>query len=188
MVGHNGSGKSTLARLLAGRTPTAGRLARPGAPALGRPGGTAMVFQRPETQVLGVRVADDLRWGLPPAHPVDVDALLAAVGLAGFALRETATLSGGELQRLAIAAALARGPALLISDESTTMLDPDGRRLVMEVLRGLPDQGTAVVPLSQCRRFEVENRDSAGRAVHRGSRASRMTVNCQRFSGWKKLR
>jgi len=145
VVGHNGSGKSTLARILAGRPPTAGRVERPGAPALGRPGGTAMVFQRPETQVLGVRVADDLRWGLPPEHLVDVDELLAAVGLGGFAARETATLSGGELQRLAIAAALARGPALLISDESTTMLDPDGRRLVMDVLRSLPERGTAVV-------------------------------------------
>jgi energy-coupling factor transport system ATP-binding protein len=92
-----------------------------------------------------VRVDDDLRWGLPPDYPVDVDGLLEAVGLAGFAPRETATLSGGELQRLAIAAALARGPALLISDESTTMLDPDGRRLVMDVLRSLPERGTAVV-------------------------------------------
>ena len=63
--------------------------------------------------MLGVRVADDLRWGLPPEHPVDVEALLAAVGLDGLASRETATLSGGELQRLAIAAALARAPALL---------------------------------------------------------------------------
>jgi energy-coupling factor transport system ATP-binding protein len=145
VVGHNGSGKSTLARIVAGRPPTAGRVERPGAAALGRSGGTAMVFQRPETQILGVRVDDDLRWGLPPDYPVDVDALLAAVGLDGFAARETATLSGGELQRLAIAAALARGPALLVSDESTTMLDPDGRRLVMDVLRGLPARGTAVV-------------------------------------------
>jgi energy-coupling factor transport system ATP-binding protein len=74
-----------------------------------------------------------------------VDGLLAAVGLAGFESRETATLSGGELQRLAIAAALARGPALLISDECTTMLDPEGRRLVMDVLRSLPERGTAVM-------------------------------------------
>ena len=52
---------------------------------------------------------------------------------------------GGELQRLAIAAALARRPALLISDESTAMVDPAGRRQVMDVLRRLPAKGTAVV-------------------------------------------
>jgi energy-coupling factor transporter ATP-binding protein EcfA2 len=145
IVGHNGSGKSTLARLLAGRPPTGGEVERPGAAALGRRGGTAVVFQRPESQVLGVRVADDLRWGLPVDEHIDVDALLAAVGLQGFAERETATLSGGELQRLAIAAALARRPALLVSDESTAMVDPAGRRQVMDVLRRLPAEGTAVV-------------------------------------------
>jgi energy-coupling factor transport system ATP-binding protein len=95
--------------------------------------------------VLGVRVADDLRWGVPTDEPVDIDGLLAQVGLVGFADRETATLSGGELQRLAIAAAMARKPALLISDESTAMVDPDGRRRVMEVLHQLPAMGTAVV-------------------------------------------
>src|SRR5437588_1359538 len=145
VVGHNGSGKSTLARLLAGQPPTAGTVERPGAAALGRDGGTAVMFRRPESQVLGVRAADDLRFGLPANEDVDVDGLLASVGLDDFAERETATLSGGELQRLAIAAALARRPALLISDESTAMVDPIGRRQVMDVLRRLPDTGTAVV-------------------------------------------
>jgi len=145
VVGHNGSGKSTLARILAGRAPTGGTVERPGAAALGHDGGTAVVFQRPESQVLGVRASDDLRFGLPAEEHIDVDNLLATVGLEGFAERETATLSGGELQRLAIAAALARRPALLVSDESTAMVDPSGRRQVMDVLRQLPAQGTAVV-------------------------------------------
>ena len=78
-----------------------------------------MVFQRPDSQVLGVRVADDLRWGLPPGHPVPVDELLSRVGLDDAGERETATLSGGELQRLAVAALLARRPAVVVSDEST---------------------------------------------------------------------
>ena len=145
VVGHNGSGKSTLARLLAGGQATAGSVDRPGSAGLGRQGGTAEIFQRPESQVLGVRAADDLRFGLPVDEDIDVDGLLASVGLDGFAERETATLSGGELQRLAIAAALARRPALLISDESTAMVDPAGRRQVMDVLRRLPAAGTAVV-------------------------------------------
>ncbi|MBV9410435.1 MAG: DUF2232 domain-containing protein [Acidimicrobiia bacterium] len=145
VVGHNGSGKSTLARLLAGRPPTAGAVERPGAAGLGKDGGTAEIFQRPESQVLGVRAEDDLRFGLPAEEHIDVDELLRTVGLEGFAGRETATLSGGELQRLAIAAALARRPALLVSDESTAMVDPAGRRQVMDVLRQLPTRGTAVV-------------------------------------------
>jgi energy-coupling factor transport system ATP-binding protein len=145
IVGHNGSGKSTLARLLAGRPPTGGTVERPGAAALGKNGGTAEIFQRPESQVLGVRASDDIRFGLPPDEGLDVEGLLRSVGLEGFAERETATLSGGELQRLAIASALARRPALLISDESTAMVDPAGRRQVMDVLRQLPANGTAVV-------------------------------------------
>ena len=128
VVGANGSGKSTLARLLAGRrAPTGGELERPGAVGLGQTGGTAIVFQRPEAQVLGVRVRDDLVWGLPDPRVIDIDAALDRVGLRELADRETSTLSGGELQRLAIAAALARRPKLLISDESTAMVDATGR-------------------------------------------------------------
>ncbi len=145
VVGPNGSGKSTLARVLAGWEPAAGAVSRPGPVGLGRPGGTAMVFQRPETQVLGVRVRDDVVWGLPADAAVDVAGALGRVGLDGFAERETATLSGGELQRLALAAAIARSPALLLSDESTAMVDRGGREQVVCLLRTLADDGAAVV-------------------------------------------
>jgi energy-coupling factor transport system ATP-binding protein len=137
IVGPNGSGKSTLARVLAGRRPTAGEVVRPGSTGLGKPGGTAIVFQRPELQVLGVRVRDDVVWGLPDPQLVDVPAVLDRVGLQSFAERETSTLSGGELQRLAVAAALARHPALLISDESTAMVDSVGRQLLVALLRSM---------------------------------------------------
>ncbi|MFW0789812.1 ABC transporter ATP-binding protein [Gordonia sp. CPCC 205333] len=148
VVGPNGSGKSTLAKLLAGRLPTEGTIQRPGQAALGRPGGTAMVLQRPETQMLGSRVADDVVWGLPPdwATEVDVEAILAAVGLTGLGGRETLDLSGGQQQRLAIAAALARHPALLIADEVTSMVDPAGRDELIALLRSLPQRfGISVV-------------------------------------------
>jgi len=150
IVGANGSGKSTLARLLAGRrTPSGGELTRPGAVGLGRPGGTAIVSQRPEAQVLGVRVRDDVVWGMPHPERVDVDSYLRRVGLAEFIGRETATLSGGELQRLAIAAALARDPKLLISDESTAMVDAVGRARLVALFRELAhDDGMGVVHIT----------------------------------------
>ncbi|HEY3701813.1 MAG TPA: DUF2232 domain-containing protein [Acidimicrobiales bacterium] len=159
VLGPNGSGKSTLARILAGLEPTEGLITRPGDAGLGRRGGTAMVFQRPESQVLGVRVRDDVVWGLPPGEAVDVGELLACVGLAGLEERETATLSGGQLQRLAIAAALARRPALLISDEATSMLDAAGREDLTELLRELArSQGVTVVHITH-RQEEVRGAD-----------------------------
>jgi energy-coupling factor transport system ATP-binding protein len=146
VVGPNGAGKSTLVSLLAGAEPTSGSVRRPGRVGLGRPGGTAVVGQRAEAQVIGSTVGEDLRWGLPPSYPVDVEALLGSVGLAGLASASTESLSGGQLQRLVVAAAMARRPALLISDESTSMLDAAGRAEILDLLASLPARaGTAVV-------------------------------------------
>lgn len=165
IVGPNGSGKSTLAKLLAGRPPSVGAVGRPGAAALGRPGGTAMVLQRPETQMLGSRVADDVVWGLHPdvAAAVDVEQILAEVGLAGLGHRETLDLSGGQQQRLAIAAALARRPALLIADEVTSMVDPVGRDELVALLRALPHRFGITVVLITHRMTEAA---AADRVIH----------------------
>jgi energy-coupling factor transport system ATP-binding protein len=137
VTGANGSGKTTLMLLLCGREPTSGSIERPGAVGLGQLGGTAVVMQHPESQVLGSRVADDVVWGLPPGTTTDVPGLLDEVGLTGMEERDTGGLSGGELQRLAVAAALARQPAILIADEVTTMVDQRGREGLLSVLSGL---------------------------------------------------
>lgn len=160
IVGANGSGKSTLSKLLSGVDPTIGIVDRPGAPGLGKQGGTALVLQRPEAQMLGARVADDLVWGLPVGMHVDVEGLLAEVGLAGLGDRETTDLSGGQQQRLAVAAALARDPQLLIADEVTSMVDPIGRAELIGILAELPRRRGITVVL-------ITHRDSEARAADR---------------------
>ena len=143
--------------ILAGREPTSGTLDRPGAVGLGKLGGTAVVLQHPESQVLGTRVADDVVWGLPPGTKIDVDGCSPRSASRTLAERDTGSLSGGELQRLALAAALAREPALLIADEVTTMVDQQGRDALLGVLAGLnhttPDRAGAHHALQQRGRF-----------------------------------
>jgi energy-coupling factor transport system ATP-binding protein len=163
ITGANGSGKTTLMLVLAGREPTSGIVERPGAVGLGRLGGTAVVMQHPESQVLGTRVADDVVWGLPPGTSIDVGRLLSEVGLDSHAERDTGSLSGGELQRLAVAAALAREPALLIADEVTSMVDQQGRDALLGVLSGLKQQHrTALVHITHYN----NEADSADRTIN----------------------
>ena len=134
VVGDNGVGKTTLIEAIAGLHETDG-ITRSGRPGLGEPGGTALIGQAPQTQVLGLRVVDDLAWGTTAID--DPQTLLASVGMEHLADQPTSRLSGGELQRLAVAAALARNPSLVLSDESTAMLDPDGRSRVLDLLAGV---------------------------------------------------
>lgn len=141
LEGPNGIGKTSLLDAVAGLVPAEG--VGHDAAALGAAGGTAFIGQRPETQVVGVRVVDDVLWGAPPG--TDPGPALEIVGLAHNLTQPTSELSGGELQRLAVAAALVRRPSLLLSDESTAMLDPAGRRAVIDLLLTTARQGTAVV-------------------------------------------
>ena len=138
--GPNGAGKSTLLDALAGMD-NHDAVIRAGEVGLGSPGGTARVGQRPEAQVVGTTVDEDLRWGLDT--PIDVAATLADVGLTLPEDRPTSELSGGELQRLALASALRREPRLLLADEVTSMLDPEEQIRITKRLNALRD--TAVV-------------------------------------------
>ncbi len=135
VMGPNGAGKSTLL----------GALVQQNKSDLGSIGGVAVIGQRPDSQIVGARVREDLSWGFPEV-PTEtrMGEVLALVGLAGFENRETATLSGGQMQRLAIAGALLREPRLLISDEATSMLDPTTRRDVRGLLKSLAEHSTVV--------------------------------------------
>lgn len=172
VVGANGSGKSTLARILVGAEPTGGRVERRGPTGLGVIGGTAMILQHPESQILGTRVADDVVWGLPVDDRPDaeqIEGLLTEVGLAGYGERDTGSLSGGELQRLAVAAALARRPKLLVADEATAMIDPAGQRALVALLAELPRRHGMAVVLITHRSTEAAHADDVVH-LHQGRR------------------
>ena len=163
LAGSSGSGKSTLIRALCGLVPhfhggdasgelTVGGLdVRDNGPAE-LAGLCGTVFQDPETQVVmgGVRAELELplqqRGGTPAAVGRAVEEVALALGVAHLLDRRTESLSGGELQRVAIAAALAHRPALLLLDEPTSQLDPVAGDELIWMLRRLNEEwGTAVV-------------------------------------------
>jgi energy-coupling factor transport system ATP-binding protein len=115
---------------------------------------------------------------VPSSEALDVETLLATVGLGGLATAATDSLSGGQLQRLSIATALARRPALLISDESTSMLDAAGRVAVLDLLASLPARmGTSVVHVTHDP-AEAARADRVVRLAH--GRASRRVRDAPR--------
>jgi energy-coupling factor transport system ATP-binding protein len=137
LIGASGAGKSTLLQALAGLLdPTSGEVEGE----LHVHGQTGLVLQDPETQLVMARAGDDVAFGLEnhciPTAEIwpRVHRALADVGFPYSEDRATAALSGGEKQRLAIAGILALRPRVLLLDEPTANLDPDGARAIREVL------------------------------------------------------
>lgn len=158
LLGASGSGKSTLLRAMAGLLDPAAGVETEGLLLVDRldPRAarhrTGMLFQDPESQIVMGRAGDDVAFGLenrcvPTGEiPIRVEAALAAVDFPYGTERSTDALSGGELQRLALAGTLALEPGLLLLDEPTANLDPDGAQAVRDVLRRLSERrGTTMV-------------------------------------------
>lgn len=159
VLGHNGSGKSTLAKLLNGLfLPSEGRVMVAGMDTkdekhtwdIRRRAG--MVFQNPDNQLVATQVTDDVAFGLenigvPTAEmPARIEEALRLTNMTAFAERAPHLLSGGQKQRVAIAGILAMKPEALILDEATAMLDPQGRREVLDTVLTLNrEQGITVV-------------------------------------------
>ena len=150
VLGHNGSGKSTLAKLMnALYLPTGGKVYVCGMDTadedrlwdIRRQAG--MIFQNPDNQIVATVVREDVAFGLENLGvPHDemvarVDQALATVRMTELADKAPHMLSGGQKQRVAIAGILAMQPSCIIADEATAMLDPTGRREVLETVRAL---------------------------------------------------
>ena len=152
IVGHNGSGKSTIAKLLIG-------LLKAKSGEIKILGNTlneenvyslrnhvGIVFQNPDNQFIGSTVADDIAFGLEnhcvPQEQMQaiIEDVAARVNMSNFLDSEPTKLSGGQKQRVAIAGILAIAPDIIIFDESTSMLDPQGKASINEQIQKLHDE------------------------------------------------
>ena len=159
VLGHNGSGKSTLAKHMnAVLLPAGGTVWVDGMDTCDEQylleirRRVGMVFQNPDNQIVANVVEEDVAFGPEnlgvPTEEIRrrVDAALKAVGMEEFVLQAPHHLSGGQKQRIAIAGIIAMEPACIVLDESTAMLDPSGRRVVLDTVRRLNrEKGITVV-------------------------------------------
>ena len=161
ILGHNGSGKTTLARHInallevqSGELTVASLDASDRANVWKIRQRAGMVFQNPDNQFVSSVIEEDLSFG-PRNFGVDeqeipgrIAAALRAVGMDGYEKRSPHLLSGGQKQRIAIAGVLAVDPDILIFDEVTAMLDPEGRHDVIETIGRLHESGRTVIMIS----------------------------------------
>ncbi|MBO0466386.1 energy-coupling factor transporter ATPase [Enterococcus plantarum] len=157
IIGHNGSGKSTLAKTINGLLLPASGSISVGGKELNETNVwdirkmVGMVFQNPDNQFVGSTVEDDVAFGLEnqgiPREEmlVRVKDALEKVRMSTFATREPARLSGGQKQRVAIAGVVALRPDIIILDEATSMLDPEGRDEVISTIKKIKEESNLTV-------------------------------------------
>lgn len=157
IVGHNGSGKSTTVRLIDGLLEAeSGDIIISGDKLTAdnvweKRRQIGMVFQNPDNQFVGATVEDDVAFGLEnqgmdyPMMVKRVHEALELVGMQNFKEREPARLSGGQKQRIAIAGVVALQPDIIILDEATSMLDPEGRLELIRTVKEIKDKNHLTV-------------------------------------------
>ena len=157
IVGHNGSGKSTTVRLIDGLLEAeSGDIIISGDKLTAenvweKRRQIGMVFQNPDNQFVGATVEDDVAFGLEN-QGLDYDLMvervhqaLELVGMQDFKEREPARLSGGQKQRVAVAGVVALRPDIIILDEATSMLDPEGRLDLIQTVKKIKDKNELTV-------------------------------------------
>ena len=157
IVGHNGSGKSTTVRLIDGLLEAeSGDIIISGDKLTAenvweKRRQIGMVFQNPDNQFVGATVEDDVAFGLEN-QGLDYDLMvervqqaLELVGMQDFKEREPARLSGGQKQRVAVAGVVALRPDIIILDEATSMLDPEGRLALIQTVKKIKDSNQLTV-------------------------------------------
>lgn len=165
LIGHNGSGKSTIAKIIVGilEAFTDGnendgvyidgiKMTENNYQSLQKKIG--MVFQNPDNQFIGSTVQDDIAFSLENvAMPYDqmkvlVEEYSKKVGMYEYLSREPSSLSGGQKQRVAIAGTLVRHPEILVLDEATSMLDPQGRNDIRTLIRNMKKENPYLTIIS----------------------------------------
>ncbi len=169
IVGHNGSGKSTLAKLFNGLLiPDSGEITACGYSSKNKKSlfeirkRVGVVFQNPDNQLVASIVEDDIAFG-PENLGIKreeikqrIDFALSAVGMEEYKNSSPERLSGGQKQRIAIAGVLALKPEVIILDEATSMLDPRGRKEVLDVVKKLNENGTTVIAITHYMEETIE--------------------------------
>jgi len=157
LIGHNGSGKSTIAKLIIGllekeqgsilidgeelKNDTVETIRRK----------IGIVFQNPDNQFIGATVRDDIAFGLEnhQVDPLEMDAIIEKyareVGMSEYLNHEPTRLSGGQKQRVAIAGILSMEPEILILDEATSMLDPEGKEEINSLVKQLHKENNMTI-------------------------------------------
>lgn len=161
LIGSNGSGKSTLAKLLNGLIfPAEGDInvdginTRQKSKAYEIRKKVGIVFQNPDNQIVATIVEDDVAFGPENLGIVRdemaerVDWALEKTGMIDNRYRVVSKLSGGQKQRVAIAGVLAMKPSVIIFDESTSMLDPKGKRDILEIIHALKQEGITIIHIT----------------------------------------
>ena len=167
ILGHNGSGKSTLSKLLIGLLKADKGTITVGGKTLNEDTVYAIrkkigiVFQNPDNQFVGVTVRDDIAFGLEnlcverETMIERVDEYAKKVDMFEFLDKEPQALSGGQKQRVAIAGILAMQTDVIIFDEATAMLDPKGRKTILDYIKKLNDEGVTVITITHDMRESV---------------------------------